>query len=140
MLIRTVTAATCVYRRPRGEELTEEENKLLRRYDRNSIQCNTLKVIVNIMRANGFLASEYRDIEKLRNVFKDAIVELNDKIAQNRVLDVENYGWKSVKLHASSMLAEIFGSIWNPILILSSMESVLEATGQRRDRFRRLLQ
>ena len=134
MLIRTVTAASRAYKHVRGNGDADGDVSPLSSYDRSAVQSSTIRQMVNLMRRKGFLSSEHRNCERLRNVLGNSRSDLMNDDVQNLILNIDHHGQKSAELHASAMFPEAFGPISDEDVdrYLNKKRPRSEWTGQRK--------
>ncbi|PXF47001.1 hypothetical protein BWQ96_03191 [Gracilariopsis chorda] len=111
LLIRNVTAAARLYRPSRSGDDTGEGIGPLLHYEKSSIQSKSVKAMVELMRAKGFLGHDHRSGDKLCNVLGDHTATLNDAKAQELIMKCDIYGKKTAELHASALFPDVFGKL-----------------------------
>ncbi|PXF43508.1 hypothetical protein BWQ96_06736 [Gracilariopsis chorda] len=113
MMIRGVTAASHSFKRSRicDETAQGQEHTSMSGYDMSTAQSKTVHEMLELTRTKVFLSLEHRSRERLQNVLGEKCEKLQDTAAQQRIIEVENYGKKSVEIHLSAMLPDIFGPL-----------------------------
>ena len=111
MLIRSVTGASHSYRPSRIRDDGDDACTPFQQYDRNAVQSRSVSAMLRLMRLKGFLSSDHRNCERLRNVFSSDPEDLHDSKTQELILTIDAHGRKSAELHSASIFPDIFGRL-----------------------------
>ena len=113
MFIRSVTGASHSYRPSRIRDDGDDACTPFQQYDRNAVQSRSVSAMLRLMRLKGFLSSDHRNCERLRNVFSSDPEDLHDAKTQELILTLDAHGRKSAELHSASIFPDIFGPLFD---------------------------